>query len=99
MSSAPPVGAAREPSGTTQYSARQLARTRLLADAIACSAAELLGDARDASPSEPQALIELADELERVAMTLVGLVSDLQGSDPVQVLQVAFLALDQPYPD
>ncbi len=98
MDSAPPAEQALQPAGTSEYSARQVGRTRLLAQVTGCPATELLGDTEDASLA-PQALIEVADELELVAATLVAMLSDLQGSDPVQVLQIAFLIMDQPYPE
>ncbi|MDP9434486.1 MAG: hypothetical protein M3P93_04535 [Actinomycetota bacterium] len=59
----------------------------------------MLGCPWNAADLEPEALLQMVDEMERVAALLLALVGSEQDADVVRQLQTTFLLLDATYPD
>ena len=87
------------PSGPAACTPVELARLRLLSRATGCPLEQLLGSPWNTTEVAPEVLLEMVDEMERVATLLLALASSEQDADVVQQLQTTFLLLDTTYPD
>ncbi len=86
-------------SGLAAYTPVELARLRLLSRATGCPLEQMLGCPWNTADLEPEALLQMVDEMERVAALLLALVGNEQDADVVRQLQTTFLLLDATYPD
>ncbi len=59
----------------------------------------MLGFPWNTEDLEPEALLQMVDEMERVAALLLAIVGSEQDADEVRQLQTTFLLLDATYPD
>jgi hypothetical protein len=86
-------------SGLAAYTPVELARLRLLSRATGCPLEQMLGFPWNTEDLEPEALLQMVDEMERVAALLLAIVGSEQDADEVRQLQTTFLLLDATYPD
>jgi hypothetical protein len=73
-------------SGLAAYTPVELARLRLLSRATGCPLEQMLGCPWNTADLEPEALLQMVDEMERVAALLLALVGNEQDADVVRQL-------------